>query len=571
MRTVLSWSEHCTECVWPTCYSSCELYVPRVDGRCRRFKDGMVRIDVPFCVNSYLLKIRFKRWGKLWSPGNVVLHSSREADLVERKDYRIGKTLHTIPLPSFLKNQVVKRRYGSKKNRARSRQCSDTMPTCFLLECYNPEDRTIQMSLIMRPTEGHSMMPFQKRLDITPGFHRYRIPLSEITALVDVQSEFDIELIPNHDSEECTLYFGLVEFVVEAPSLREPGAKKVKCVVWDLDDTLWDGVLVERGGDNLQLKAGISSVIRGLDARGILNSIASKNSPEEAWEVVKKLDLDEYFIFPQISWAPKSQAIQAIARELNIGLDSLLFIDDSRFEREEVHAACPQVRILPADSYPSLLDRDELNVPVTEESKARRKLYQVEMDRQSVAKSFNDDYMAFLQHCQIKLNIGALTVENLERVHELTQRTNQMNFSGNRYDRQVLRAVLQNPYLDTFVLSCEDRFGSYGIIGFSIVDRRKPLMTDLMFSCRVQSKRVEHAFLAFIIRKYTAEIGKDFYANYRQTPRNAASGQVFTDLRMEEVGNLDGLSLLRFSVDSVVCDDGVIDIITDENLIAEPA
>src|ERR1700741_2027951 len=100
MRTVLPWSEHCTECVWPTCYSSCELYVPRVDGRCRRFKDGMVRVDLPSSVNSYLLKIRFKRWGKLWSPGNVALHSSDEAALLESRDYRIGKTLQTIPLPS---------------------------------------------------------------------------------------------------------------------------------------------------------------------------------------------------------------------------------------------------------------------------------------------------------------------------------------------------------------------------------------------------------------------------------------------------------------------------------------
>ena len=69
-RTVLPWSEHCTECVWPTCYTTCDLYSPRQDGRCRRFADGMVRIESPSAVNSYLLKIRFKRWGKLWTPGN---------------------------------------------------------------------------------------------------------------------------------------------------------------------------------------------------------------------------------------------------------------------------------------------------------------------------------------------------------------------------------------------------------------------------------------------------------------------------------------------------------------------
>ena len=130
-----------------------------------------------------------------------------------------------------------------------------------------------------------------------------------------------------------------------------------------------------------------------------------------------------------------------------------------------------------------------------------------------------------------------MTEENLERVHELTQRTNQMNFSGNRYDREVLRKLLSSPHLDTFVLSCEDRFGSYGVIGFSIVDRREPRMTDLMFSCRIQSKRVEHAFLAHVIRRYIGETGKNFYANYRKTPRNAPSGRVFADLAMEEDRN----------------------------------
>src|ERR1700732_269627 len=92
-RTVLPWSEHCTECVWPTCYTTCDLYSPREDGKCRRFMEGMVRLDCPGAVNSYLLKIRFKRWGKLWSPGNVHLFDLEEADQQERSDRRIASTL----------------------------------------------------------------------------------------------------------------------------------------------------------------------------------------------------------------------------------------------------------------------------------------------------------------------------------------------------------------------------------------------------------------------------------------------------------------------------------------------
>src|ERR1700742_5408988 len=78
-RTVLPWSEHCTECAWPTCYTTCDMYSPREDGRCRRFVDGMVRIDCPTAFNGYLIKIRFKQWGKLWTPGNLNLHSIARA------------------------------------------------------------------------------------------------------------------------------------------------------------------------------------------------------------------------------------------------------------------------------------------------------------------------------------------------------------------------------------------------------------------------------------------------------------------------------------------------------------
>jgi FkbH-like protein len=164
-----------------------------------------------------------------------------------------------------------------------------------------------------------------------------------------------------------------------------------------------------------------------------------------------------------------------------------------------------------------------------------------------------------------------MTEENLERVHELTQRTNQMNFSGNRYDRDVLRKILSSPHLDTFVLSCEDRFGSYGVIGFSIVDRREPRLTDLMFSCRIQSKRVEHAFLAWVIRKYIAETNRDFYANYRKTPRNAASGQVFADLSLEEIGSRDGVLSLRFGKEREIPDDAVIDVAVEAGMMVTTA
>jgi FkbH-like protein len=566
-RTVLPWSEHCTECVWPTCYTTCDLYSPREDGRCRRFTDGMVRVECPSALNSYLLSIRFKRWGKLWTPGNVRLRSLAEAERMERRDYQIGTVLYQLPVPSKLKATLTGKRYSFKKRVASRMPERSDLPTSFLLECYNPQSYAIRLSLTMRSANEEVVMPFQTLIELKPGFQRVRVPMQKISKVLDVQRPFNIELIPNDVADGTELYFGLMEFVREQTVEKgktEKGktekAKKVKCVVWDLDNTLWDGILVEDGPDKVRLKAGMGEVIRELDARGILHSIASKNNHDEAMQVLKHFQLDEYFLCPQISWHPKSDAIGAIARQLNIGVDSLLFVDDSKFELEQVQAVHPEVRVLDALQYRTLPEMEECRVPVTAESRERRKMYQVDAVRQDLAEGFGNDYMAFLRHCEIQLSIQPMTQANLDRVHELTQRTNQMNFSGNRYDRDVLKNILGTPHLKTYVLSCDDRFGSYGIVGFSIVDSREPRMTDLMFSCRIQSKRVEHAFLSHIIRNCIQESGKDFFADYRKTPRNAPSGKVFADLGMEEVGLTDGVTSLVFPKNKEVPEDGVITI-----------
>jgi FkbH-like protein len=563
-RTTLAWSEHCTECVWPVCYSTCDLYSPREDGKCRRFIDGMVRVECSEAINSYLLKIKFKRWGKLWSPGNVRLHSAGQAERIERRDYQIGTVLHQLPIPTLLKTAVTSKRYShKKKSAARPADDGSSLPTSFLLECYNPQSFSIRISLTMKPL-GEGRLPFQELIEVDPGFNRIRVPMNNVLRVINPRTPFNVDLIPNDVLEGTTLFFGLMEFVQEVEPHSSEKVKFAKCVIWDLDNTLWHGVLVEDGLENLRLKVDAVNAIKQLDARGILQSIVSKNNYEEAIEAVRHFGLEEYFLFPQISWRPKSEGVDAISHQLNIGKDTLIFIDDSQFELEQVKAICPTVRVLNALDIHTLLEMKECDVPVTAESKNRRRMYKTESERRNLEESFGNDYMAFLRYCEIRLSLQTMTEENVDRVHELTQRTNQMNFSGQRYDRAVLKDLLSKSYLDTYVLSCEDRFGSYGIIGFSIVDSREPRMTDLMFSCRIQSKRVEHAFLNYIVRNYIRDLNKDFFANYRKTPRNAPSGRVFSDLNMEEVGVSSGVTSLVFRKNKELLDDGVVTIIITE-------
>jgi FkbH-like protein len=559
-RTVLSWSEHCTECVWPTCYTSCDLYSPREDGRCRRFVDGMVRVDCASSINGYLLKIRFKQWGKLWTPGNLSLRTLSRASRVEQRDYRLATVLHQIPLPAPVRHLIAAKRYGLKKRLASRTTSNHDDPDSFVVECYNPTDAPVALSLTIRPAGKKDKIPFQKLAILAPGYNLVRSPFEDIASIVDLNLPFNIELIPNDFGQELTLYFGLMEFVqeVEAPRLG------IKCVVWDLDNTLWDGTLTEDGASALQLKPGMVEILEDLDRSGILQSIASKNNPDQAMQVLKQFNLDHLFLYPQISWAPKGQAVQAIAHQLNIGIDTVLFIDDSEFEREQVETSCPGVHVMDAIDYRSVASIVKSQPSGTTESKSRRELYKVEQDRKQLATAFKEDYKAFLRHCEITLTVSSLGPHNLERVHELTQRTNQMNFSGNRYDRSSLQKIIDTPYLDSYVLACADKFGSYGIVGFGIVDRRRPLLTDLMFSCRIQAKRIEHAFLGHIMQEHLHSAGEGFYASYRKTPRNEPSGRVFADLNMQELGTADGVTALFFPAGRDVPDDGIITISVED-------
>jgi FkbH-like protein len=381
--------------------------------------------------------------------------------------------------------------------------------------------------------------------------------------MFSVTSPFQIELVPNETEEGTTLYFGAMDFVIDrafsaAGEPKRPKSKSriCKCVVWDLDNTLWDGILLENGPDNVRLKPEILHILKQLDERGILLSIVSKNNSEDALAVLRHFGIEDYFLYPQISWAPKSQGIRALAANLNIGLDSLLFIDDSPFEREEVASVCPSVMIEDAAAYLAILDRTDCQTPVTEESKKRRFFYREQQVREHAQEEFGGDYFTFLRECNMRLTIRTLQANNLERVHELTQRTNQMNFSGNRYTRERLRELMGEAEIDTYVIDCEDRFGGYGTVGFCTVNRPQVRMTDLMFSCRVQAKRVEHAVLNHLLRHYR-ETGAEFRADYRQTDKNAKTGKVFEEVGFQVVGMNDGVTDLAFPQGKEIGDDRI--------------
>lgn len=559
-RTTLPWGEHCTECNWPVCYTTCELYSPRTDGGCRLFVNGTVRIDHRDPADGHLVKIQFKRWGKLWTVGNLELAEPPEAIRKERANIRTGAIARALPWPSPLRRRVLQKVSYRRRVAAENAPPSAELPDCFMCECYNPNAQTITVTVTIKP-RGQASPAFQRMLCLEPGFTRERIAFSEISGRLDTSRLFEIEIVPN-ESDNTVLYFGLLDFVKESriasDLTSESDGTKWKCLVWDLDNTLWDGTLIEDGPDQIRVRQDVIEVIKETDRRGILHSIASKNNHDDAFRVLQRYGLDEYFLYPQINWLPKSDSIARIAKLLNIGADSIAFVDDQPFEREEVRSAMPQVALIDAAESATIPSRRECLVPVTEESRQRRVMYRLQEQRDTILKTHNGDYTGFLKECNIRLDVEPLSDANLERVYELAQRTNQMNFSGNRYPREQLAEMIALTSRDTHVIRCADRFGSYGIVGFAVVDPAEPRLLDLMFSCRVQSKRVEHAFLSFLLKRFVETESLDFYANYRRTPKNAPSGGVFEEMGFDVVDQSDGMTSLVFRRSRAVPDDRII-------------
>jgi FkbH-like protein len=286
----------------------------------------------------------------------------------------------------------------------------------------------------------------------------------------------------------------------------------VKCLVWDLDNTLWNGTLIETEDPaTLALKPGVLDVIRELDSRGILQSVASKNDHAAAMSVLERLGVAEYFLYPQIHWNPKSGSIEQIAKSLNIGIDSLAFIDDTAFERSQVTSVWPQVRAYDVTEMDGLLSLPEFDVPVTPESKARREMYRAEEKRNTLMQAEQTDIADFIRRCNLKMHIfEPKTEEEKLRCYELIVRTNQLNMSGRKYAPEEFAEALVRPGHKNFAFSCADDFGEYGVVGFGQyrIEDDTLVFSEFAMSCRVAGKFVESALFAHLLKAENCATGR---------------------------------------------------------------
>ena len=295
----------------------------------------------------------------------------------------------------------------------------------------------------------------------------------------------------------------------------------IKCLVWDLDNTLWSGVLAE--GDDCRIRPGLRQVLKEADSRGILLSIASANEESHALAHLRKLGIGDLFICPQISWGDKVESLQHISEELGVALNAMGFVDDEPYQREKVGALLPEVRTYDSRFAKSLLERPEFCPGVlTEESRSRRRMYVQNKRRTQAETREKVSQKEFLRACRTELELRRANSGDAPRILELLQRTHQLNATGVVFGPDELVQFMESPAHRVFIASMKDRYVDYGRIGVVICHCSPDRWTILSFllSCRVLGRGIGQVFLCWLEDQALANGVNLIEAHYVKQVRN---------------------------------------------------
>ena len=338
-----------------------------------------------------------------------------------------------------------------------------------------------------------------------------------------------------------------------AEQQRALALQRKKCLVLDLDNTLWGGVLGEDGIDGVQLDGDYpgkafhlwNEGLRELESEGVLLAICSKNNEAdvEALLAAREMPLKlEDFVSKRINWLDKATNIRAIAEELNIGLDSMVFVDDNPTERELIRQQLPMVAVpeFPAQPYGlaelnAQLVREYFSVyALTDEDRKKTEQYRQNASRKQLEAQFTD-MTDFLRSLEMKLKIERVEAQSVSipRVVQMTQKTNQFNLTTHRYTEDDIRSMMARG-AEVWTLAVRDRFGDNGITGLMILVPENGWRIDTMLmSCRVLGKGIEEAFFKYVISQYKGSL----HGEYIPTAKNAQVADFYTRMGLRDCDN----------------------------------
>jgi FkbH-like protein len=323
--------------------------------------------------------------------------------------------------------------------------------------------------------------------------------------------------------------------------------RTAKALVVDLDNTLWGGVIGEEGMQGIKLDSeypgaafqALQRVMLDLARRGILLAVCSKNNLEDAMEALEThpgmLLRSKNFAAMRINWNDKSQNLREIAAELNIGIDSLAFMDDNPAEREQVRAALPEVTVIdmpedPLDYASTLRECPAFErLTLSAEDQQRTSFYVAERERSQAEQSFQtkEDFYRYLEQ---EAEIAPVLPATLARISQLTQKTNQFNLTTRRYSEPQIAEMAARPEWQVLSIRLRDRFGDHGLVGVAITRDEKEVceIDTLLLSCRVIGRTVETALLSYLAQAAAARGRQRVSGKFLPTKKNAPAKEFYS-------------------------------------------
>lgn len=320
--------------------------------------------------------------------------------------------------------------------------------------------------------------------------------------------------------------------------LRALFGRTRKCLVLDCDNVLWNGIVGEDGIKTINIA--FQQEVLNLHEKGVLLALCSKNNEIDVLDVLRTnpdmLLKEHHFATHQINWEDKVTNLLKIAQTLNIGVDSLVFLDDSEFECDLVREQLPQVTTMcmqgGSSGFRLKLQEQGFfdSLSFSEEDRFRNQMYQNENQRKAIltASKSLDDYLAGLD---MHSEIGQVSNQNIPRISQLTQKTNQFNLTTHRYTESDIRRMLIDPDIEIFYLNLKDKISDIGLVGVAIVKllTSEAHIDTFLLSCRALGRGVEYSFLGQLVEMYRAKGYECIIGQYKPTERNLQVANFYQD------------------------------------------
>ena len=399
------------------------------------------------------------------------------------------------------------------------------------------------------------------------------INIDKIFALIGFNQSIDYRFY--HSSKAPYTFAFLKNYVsaIEPVILRNSGKLK-KAIIFDCDNTLWKGVIGEDGIDGIDMSPSsnlgkffhlVQRIAVFLSKRGVIIGLCSKNNENDVLEVLRNhkdiILKEEHIVIKKVNWDDKASNLREIASDLNVGLDSMIFVDDSNFEINLINEKVPeiltiQVPIVLSD-YPDILLRNiysYFNLVLNSDDAKKTEMYKQQFEREKNKTTFNsiEDYLASLE---IELTVVKNDKSFIPRIAQLTQKTNQFNLTTHRYTESKVEYFTSDNKHVVYAMFVKDKFGDNGLTGVCIVkedenNSKNVILDSFLMSCRIIGRNIEFVFIDYIIKELANKGYQTLGADYIQSSKNALVENFYDKVGFNIIENTNGTKKYELKIES---------------------